>query len=101
MRDTGNLAYLELAAKGVFHEYDSSQQSYGQWFINQADSSLNLRFEVRNNLLITRKTKPEAKRQQYKLVKMSKDSLILETQGRHGMLVITYLPAPNQPQEEE
>ncbi len=93
--DAGNPEVLELASNGVFHEYDSVQQSYGQWFMNPADSTMSLRYEIRNNKLIAASNHELSGRQQYRLMKMTGDSLILEVQGRHGMLVITYLPLKN------
>lgn len=93
--DAGNPEVLELASSGVFHQYDSIQQSYGQWFMNPADSTLSFRYEIRNNKLISSSDHELSGRQQYRLTKMTGDSLILEVQGRHGMLVITYLPVEN------
>lgn len=90
--DHSNPEMLELASDGIFHQYDSVQQSYGQWFMNAADSSMSFRYEIRNNKLLTSSDPEASGRQRYKLMKMSQDSLILEVQGRHGMLVITYLP---------
>lgn len=93
--DAGNPEVLELASSGVFHQYDSTQQSYGQWFMNPADSTMSFRYEIRNNKLLTSSDHELSGRQQYRLTKMTGDSLILEVQGRHGMLVITYLPVEN------
>lgn len=90
--DAKNPEVLELATDGKFHAYDSAQQSFGIWFINPSDSSFFLQYEVRNDRLITKENFAESQRHQYVLRKMSKDTLILETQGRHGMLVLTYLP---------
>ena len=97
--DEGNPEYLELAQNGIFHEHDSVNQSFGQWFINSVDSSLSLRYEIRNGQLITPDVAPRSGRHVYVLRKMSSDSLILETQGRHGMLVITYVPVNHTPSE--
>lgn len=91
LEDQGNPEVLELASTGVFHQYDSAQQSYGQWFMNPADSTMSFRYEIRNNKLISSTDHERSGRQQYRLMKMTGDSLILEVQGRHGMLVITYL----------
>lgn len=93
--DQGNPEVLELASSGVFHQYDSTQQSYGQWFMNPTDSTMNFRYEIRNNKLISPSEHDRHGRQQYRLMKMTPDSLILEVQGRHGMLIITYLPGNN------
>lgn len=95
MEDQGNPEVLELASTGIFHQYDSAQQSYGQWFMNPADSTMSFRYEIRNNKLIAGEDPKASGRQQYRLMKMTEDSLILEVQGRHGMLVITYLPVKN------
>lgn len=93
MGDQGNPEILELAFTGVFHQYDSAQQSYGQWFMNTVDSSMNFRYEIRNNVLISPAENGPKSRQRYRLMKMNQDSLVLQVQGRHGMMVITYLPA--------
>lgn len=95
LEDQGNPEILELASTGVFHQYDSTQQSYGQWFMNQVDSTMSFRYEIRNNKLVSSADHEKSGRQQYRLMKMTGDSLILEVQGRHGMLVITYLPVKN------
>ena len=95
--DAGNPEILELSDEGEFHEFDTAQQSYGHWFVNPADSTFSLRYEVRNNQLIDESSVPESARQVYKLIKMTTDSLILEVQGRHGMLTICYLPASTEP----
>lgn len=91
-RDSANPQILELATNGVFHEYDTAQQSFGQWFINTANQTINLRYEIRNNIFLTNADPVSAYKQEFLLARMSEDSLVMETQGRHGMLVFTYLP---------
>lgn len=90
--DPANPEILELAATGVFHQYDTAQQSYGQWFVNPLTQTMNLRYEVRNNRYLTSSDPNEAGKQQYYLKRMTADSLVMEVQGRHGMLILTYLP---------
>lgn len=90
--DPQNPEILELAPSGVFHQYDTAQQSFGQWFLNPLNKTMNLRYEVRNNRYLSASDPKAAGREQYILKQMTADSLIMEVQGRHGMLVLTYLP---------
>ena len=99
--DPHNLECLELASNGTFHEYDSARQSFGQWFVNPAESTLSLRYEIRNGHWVQPDDPEGSGRQVYLLKQMTSDSLVLEVQGRHGMMVITYLPMTSRQTQPE
>jgi hypothetical protein len=87
--DEGNPSFLRITRKGKFAEYDTLNYREGRWFLDTTRTKIRLAYTHENKTKIERADRDPYFR--FQLVKLTKDSLVLGVQGRHGIVERTYL----------
>ena len=94
-QDPANPHYILLHKNGAFKEHDNANVSFGNWYLNKNKNRLALVYYIQNGISI-----PDEKQvidYRYEVKKVSKDSLILGIQGRHGIVTQTYISTTSAP----
>lgn len=87
--DSLNPQFLVLHRDGTFHEYDTINYSEGTWLVNKERDHIAKVYSIQNKTEIPQDQQIPSFR--YHIQKRNTDSLQLAIQGRHGMLLLTYL----------
>ena len=94
-QDPANPHYILMHHNGAFKEHDNANVSFGNWYINQNKDRLALVYYIQNGISI-----PDEKQvldYRYVIKKVTKDSLLLDIQGRHGMVTKAYINSTSAP----